>query len=102
MLTIAMSQERLSDLERKKVERIQGRHFNFFLGSQKFFEFINATGLLKNWKKQHIICSNLTLFMVPFFPFFSLFFTFFFSFFFLGGTAPQPPSNDASERVKHY
>ena len=81
----------------------QGRHFNFFLGGQKFFLFFNATGLLKNWKKQHFICSNLTLFIVPFFlsffSFFSLFsfFSFFFSFFFfLGGRRPsQPPSNDA-------
>ena len=53
-------------------------------------------------KKQHFICINLTLFIVPFFSFFfcfSLFsfFSFFFLFFsFLGGTAPQHPSNDAS------
>ena len=73
----------------------------------------NATGLLKNWKKQHFICSYLTLFIVPFFlfslffsflslfSFFLSFFLFFFFFFFLGGgggaTAPQPPlpPNDA-------
>ena len=59
----------------------QGRHFNFFLGGQNFFKFFNATGLVKNWKKQHFICSNLTLFIVPFFLF-SLFFLFSFSFFF--------------------
>ena len=73
-------------------------------GGGKFFLFFNATGLLKNWKKQHFICSNLTLFIVPFFLsfFFSLFFLFFFLFFFFsfswrGVTAPQPPqmSNNA-------
>ena len=87
----------------------QGRHFNFFLGGPKFFLFFNATGLLKNWKKQHFICSNLTLFIVPFFlffsffsflSFFSFFLSFFLFFFFLGGgggaTPPQPPLNDAS------
>ena len=78
-----------------------GGHFNFFLGGQKFFVFFNATGLLKNWRKQHFICSNFTLFWVPFFlSFFLLFFSFsfflfFFFFFFLGGggggaTAPSP------------
>ena len=71
----------------------------------QFFLFVNATGLLKNWKKQHFICSNLTLFIVPFFLpfffssfflfFFLLCFSFFFSFFSLGATAHQPPSNDA-------
>ena len=54
-----------------------------FSWGQNFFKFFNATGLLKNWKKQHFICSNLTLFIVPFFLF-SSFFSFFslFSFFF--------------------
>ena len=75
---------------------IQGRHFNFFLGA-KIFLFFNATRLLKNWKKQHFICSNLTLFIVPFFPssFFIFFFLFFFLlfllFFFLGGDSPPSP-----------
>ena len=80
----------------------QGRHFKFFLGVKFFYLFFNATGLLKNWKKQHFLCSNLTLFIVPFFflsfvLLFSLFSSFFrLFFFFLGeGTAPQPPSNDA-------
>ena len=82
------------------LRRIQGRHFNFFLGGPKFFLFFNATGLLKNWKKQHFICSNLMLFIVPFFLFslFSLFFLFFlyfflffFFFFFLGGDGPPSP-----------
>ena len=66
---------------------------------QHFFIFFNATVLLKNWKKQHFICSNLTLFIVPdlrscfsFFLFSFSFFCFFFIFsFFLGATAPQPP-----------
>ena len=58
-----------------------------------------CTGLLQNWKKQHFICSNLTLFIVPFFLFslfslFFLFFLFFLSFFFfsfcLGGRPPAP------------
>ena len=51
-------------------------------------------------KKQHFICSNLTLFIVLFFLsfFFSFFLSFFLSFFFFsrfpwgwGATAPQPP-----------
>ena len=71
----------------------QGRHFNFFLGGQKIFSFFNATGLLKNWKKQHFICSNLTFpSFFLFFPFFSFFFflnLFFFSFS-LGAAAPSP------------
>ena len=78
--------------------------FQLFLGGgQKFFWFFNATGLSKNWKKQHFICSILTLFIVPFFLsfffsfFFSLFsfFSFFFLFFFFlfpwGGRRPPSP-----------
>ena len=74
---------------------------SFSWGGQKFFS--NATGLLKNWKKQHFICSNLTLFIVPFFLFslfslsflFFLFFSFFFFFFSFslgggGATTPAP------------
>ena len=80
-----------------------GASFQLFLGGPTFFLFFNATGLLKNWKKQHFICSNLTLFIVPFFlfslffsflslfSFFSFFFLFFLFFFFLGGRRPQPP-----------
>ena len=75
-----------------------GASFQLFLGGQNFFLFLNATRLLKNWKKQHFICSNLTLFVVPFFLF-SSFFLFFLFFFFLGGRRPpQPPSNDAPGR----
>ena len=69
----------------------------FSWGTNFFFVFFNATGLLKNWKIQHFICSNLTLFIVPFFLSFFSFFSFFFfsSFFFLGGDGPHAPSNDA-------
>ena len=76
----------------------QGRHFNFFLGGQIFFIF-QCHRTIEKLEKQHFICSNLTLFIVPFFFFlsFSLFsFTFFFFlsfflfFFFLGGDAPPP------------
>ena len=89
----------------RSVVKMQGCHFNFFLGGRNFFKFFNATGLLKNWKKQHFICSNMMLFIVPFFLF-SLFFSFFFSSFFffffsfsLGAMAPQPPSNNASVKM---
>ena len=78
-----------------------GASFQLFLGEgQKFFLFFNATGILKNWKKQHFICSNLTLFIIPFFLFssfflFFLFFlsflSFFFFFFFLGERRPPSP-----------
>ena len=90
---------------------VAGASFQLFLGGAKIFIlFFSATGLLKNWKKQHVICSNLTLFIVPFFLFFlfSLFFFFyFFSFFFFfflfpwgeGATPPQPPSNDAPAQL---
>ena len=68
------------------------------LQTEREFHRVNATALLKNWKKQHFICSNLTLFIVPFslfFFFFSLFsfFLSFFSFFSfsLGGDTPSPP-----------
>ena len=81
-----------------------GASFQLFLGGPFFF-ISNATGLLKNWKKQHFICSNLTLFIVPFFLsfffffFFSLFFFFLLSFFLFpfslgrggGRRPPQPP-----------
>ena len=70
-----------------------------FSWGANFFKFFNATGLLQKWKKQHFICSNLTLFIDPFFPFylFSLFFIFFLFFFFfffsfsLGGDGPPAP-----------
>ena len=78
---------------------LQERHFNFFLGGQNFFKFFNATGLLKNWKKQHFICSNLTLCIVPyllsfifsFFLFFLFFFLFFLFFFSWGSDGPPAP-----------
>ena len=76
-----------------------GASFQLFLGGQIFKIFFNATGQLKNWKKQPFTCSNLTLFIVPFvlFSLFFLFFLFIFLFFFFsfslkGGkaTSPQP------------
>ena len=90
--------------------------FQLFLGGSNFFNFSNATGQLKIWKKQHFICSNLTLFIVPFFlfslfffffSFFSLFFFFFFLFFFVlfpwgGGRWPPAPSNDAPGTIRHF
>ena len=74
-----------------------------FSWGQIFYLFFNATWLLKNWNNKHFICSNLTLFIVPFFLF-SLFFSFFSLFFFfsfsLGGGGRRPPSppppNEAS------
>ena len=97
-------------LVKRSLIETRGVISTFFLGGgQNFFIFFNATGLLKNWKKQHFICSNLTLFMhiVPFFlfsfflffsffSFFLFFFLFIFIFFFLGwggGDGPQPLSN---------
>ena len=77
----------------------QWRHFNFFLGGPKFiFYFSMPLDYWKIGKKQHYICSNLTLFLVPFFISFFSFFLFSLSFcLFLGGraTAPPAPSNDA-------
>ena len=73
-----------------------------FSWGPNFFKFFNATGLLKNCKKQHCICSNLALFIVLFFHFssFFLFFLFFLriiSFFLFpwvgrgGDDHPSPP-----------
>ena len=78
-----------------------GASFQLVLGGANYFLFFNATGLLKNWKKQHFICSNLTLFIVPFFLsfFFFIFFLSFFFFFFLRGRRPPAPSNDAPGHV---
>ena len=92
--------------------RDPGASFQLFLGGQTIFLFFNATGLLKNWEKQHFICSNLTLFVVPFFLsffflFFSVFLSFFIFFFFLGGggggvgDGPQPHSNDAPAEISN-
>ena len=80
----------------------QGRHFNFFLGARIFFHFSMPPDYSKKLEKQHFLCSNLTLFIVPFFLFslflsflspfsFSFFFFFFFSFSLGGATAPSPP-----------
>ena len=78
---------------------LSGASFQLFLGGPKFLSFFNATWLLESWKKQHFICSNLTLFIVPFFHFFLFFsffaffyFSFFFSFFiFPWGRRPPSP-----------
>ena len=65
---------------------LPGASFQFFLGERaKIFYYFSMplAGLLKNWRKTALyICSNLTLFIVPFF---------FFFFLFLGGDAPSPP-----------
>ena len=76
--------------------RRRGVISNFSWGAKILFLFFNATGLLKNWKKQHFICSKLKSFIVPFFLFlffslFSFFFSFFFSFSLGGATAPPAP-----------
>ena len=84
---LAASTSRLPSLQIRGV-------ISTFSWGPKFFSFFNATGLLKNWIKQHFICSNLTLFIVPFFLFFFFYLIFFSFFFFLfpwGATAPQPP-----------
>ena len=88
----------------------QGRHFNFLLEGEPIFFYIFQCHrtIEKLEKKQHFICSNLTLFIVPFFLFssFFLFFLFFFFFFLFfsfslggggGGRRPPAPSNDAHD-----
>ena len=85
----------------------QERHFNFFLGCKIFFYFSMPLDYWKIGKKQHFICSNLTLFIVLFFlSFFSLFFLFFFLFFFfsfsLGRRGPPASSNDAPAMDGEY
>ena len=75
----------------------QGRHFNFFLWGQ-FFYIFQCHRTIEKLEKKHSICSNLTLFIVPFylfsvffsFVFFCLFFFFFF-FFLLGRRPPISP-----------
>ena len=80
-----------------------GASFQLFWGPQIFYIFSMSPDYWKIGKKQHFICSNLTLFIIPFFlSFFSsffLFFLFFLSFFLFpwGATAPQPTSNDAPD-----
>ena len=79
--------------------RRAGASFKLFLGGAKFFFYFSMLpDYWKIGKKQHFICSNLTLFIVPFFLsfFFSLFslffyFSFFPFFFFLRGDAPPAP-----------
>ena len=75
--------------------RCQERHFNFFLGANNFFPM--PPDYSKIGKKQYFICSNLTLFIVPFFLSSFLFFSIFLSFSFFsfslgeGATAPSSP-----------
>ena len=86
---------------------LQWRNFNFFLGRGANFFFIfrifRCHQTIEKLEKPHFICSNLTLFIVPFFLSFSSFFLFFLFFllfflFFLfpwgagGATGPPSPS----------
>ena len=80
-----------------------GASFQLFLGGPNFFYYFSMPpDYWKIGKKQDFICSNLMLFIVPFFLsflfFFFSFFFFFFSFFLGGGDGPPapPPPNDAS------
>ena len=83
--------------------RYQGRHFTFSWGGRQIFFIFQCHRTTEKFEKQHFICSNFTLFIVPFLSFFSCFSFFFFSYFFLfsfslRGDTPQPPSNDAPAR----
>ena len=77
-----------------------GASFQLFLGGPTFFFICQCHRTIEKLKKQHFICSNLTLFIVPFFslffsflPLFSFFLFFLFFSFYLGGggDGPQPP-----------
>ena len=94
--------------------KVQGRYFNFFLGGKFFFKFSMPPDYWKIGKKQHFICSSLTLFIVPFFLsffflcFLSFFFflSFFLFFFFLGGGGcdgpPAPPPPQMTLLIRSY
>ena len=76
-----------------------GASFQLFLGGQTIFFIFQCHRTVEKLEKQHFICSNLTLFIVPFFlSFFFIVFLFFcFSFFFLfffflGGGGRRSPS----------
>ena len=73
-------------------ETLSGASFQLFLGAI-FLNFSMPPDYWKTGKKHHFICSNLTLFIVPFFlSFFFFVFSFFYSFFFfLGGGGRRPP-----------
>ena len=73
-----------------------------FSWGPNFFYIFQCHRTIEKLKKQHFICSNLTLFIVPFFlsfflfflfsPFLFFLFSFFFSFFlFPWGVFPSPP-----------
>ena len=74
----------------------------FSCGDKKFL-ILQCNRSIEKLEKQHFICNNLTLFIVPFFLSFSFFLFFLFClsfssfFFFLGGDSPLPPSNDAHD-----
>ena len=89
--TIMNQYHRESDLTRYVNNR--GVISTFSWRGQIFFNFSIPPDYWKIEKKQHFICSNLTLFVVPFFLFSLVSSLFFLFFFFLGGraTAPQPP-----------
>ena len=65
----------------------------FSWGTINFFKSFNATGLLKNLKKQHFICSNLTLFSSFLSSFFSFFLFFLFFFLFIFPPSRRPPAS---------
>ena len=75
--------------------------FQLFLGGAKFFVIFQCHRTTEKFEKQHFICSNFTLFIVPFFSFFFFllfslisflsFFFFFFSFSLGGGGGDGPP-----------
>ena len=92
-----------------------GASFQLFLGGPKFFLYFSMPpDYWKIGKKQYFICSNLTLFIVPFFLFSRVFlslFSFFLSdfFFFLfsfslggGGDGLPAPPNDASDSAMYF
>ena len=76
---------------------LQERHFNYFLGGAKFFffKFFNATGLLKNLKKNSTFTSSFPPFFLYFFLFFLFLLSFFLFSFSLGDNGPPALSNGA-------
>ena len=77
----------------------------------KIFFIFQCHRSIEKLEKQHFVCSNLTLFIVPFFlsfffSLFSLFFLFFLSFFlfffFLGGRRPPAPLKWRPCIVQYY
>ena len=95
-------QERMSlkvvvSVARDKAKFVSGASFQLFLGGPTFLFSFQCHRTIEKLEKYHFICSNLALFIVPFFlSFFFLLFLFFssFSFFFFfflfpwGGDGP--------------